>query len=58
METLASCSPKFRTTVRRKENTVLILVGIATAAALAGTLHAVRQTLARLPRSNRDWVFY
>lgn len=60
METLASCSPKFRTTVRRKENTVLILVGIAAAAAaaLAGTLHAVRQTLARLPRSNRDWVFY
>lgn len=58
METLASCSPKFRTIVRRKENTVLILVGIAAAAALAGALHAVRQTLARLPRSNRDWVFY
>jgi hypothetical protein len=58
METLASCSPKFRTTVRRKENTVLILVGIAAAAALAGALHAARQTLARLPRSNRDWIFY
>lgn len=38
---------------------MLILAGFATAAALvAGALHAVRQTLARLPRSNRDWVFY
>ena len=58
METSCFFMPQFRTTVRRKENTVLILVGIAAAAALAGTLHAARQTLARLPRSNRDWIFY
>lgn len=37
---------------------MLILVGLAAAAAFAGAWHAVRQTLARLPRSNRDWVFY
>ncbi len=38
---------------------MLILAGLAAATALvAGALHAVRQTLARLPRSNRDWVFY
>ena len=34
---------------------MLIFLGIAAALAVAG---AVRDTLARLPRSNRDWIFY
>lgn len=37
---------------------MLILCGIAAAAAIAGAIHALRKALAGLPRSNRDWVFY
>lgn len=37
---------------------MLIVVGIAAVIALAGALHVLRQTLASLPRSNRDWIFY
>jgi hypothetical protein len=51
-------SPKFRTVVRRKESTMLIVLGIAAALAAAGAVHAVRETLNRMPRSNRDWIFY
>lgn len=31
------------------------LLGIAAAAV---AVHVLRQTLASLPRSNRDWIFY
>ena len=58
METLVICSPKFRTTVRRKKTTMLILCGIAAIAAIAGAIHALRKALDGLPRNNRDWVFY
>jgi hypothetical protein len=58
METLVVCSPKFRTTVRRKDIPMLILCGIAAIAVIAGAIHALRRALDGLPRSNRDWVFY
>jgi hypothetical protein len=37
---------------------MLILLVIAAAMAVAGAVRALRDTLARLPRSNRDWIFY
>ena len=37
---------------------MLILLGLAAAVAAARAVQALRDTLARLPRSNRDWVFY
>ena len=37
---------------------MLIFVGIAAVIALSGVLHVLLQTLASLPRSNRDWIFY
>lgn len=37
---------------------MLILLGIAAIAAALGALFGLRDTLARLPRSNRDWIFY
>ena len=37
---------------------MLNFLGIAAALAVAGAVRAVRDTLARLPRSNRDWIFY
>ncbi|MDP4075469.1 hypothetical protein [Acidovorax sp. A1169] len=58
METLIICSPRFRTTVRMKEISMLILCGSAAIAAIAGAIHALRKALDGLPRSNRDWVFY
>ena len=35
-----------------------IFLGMAAIVAAARAVHAVRQTLASLPRSNRDWIFY
>ncbi len=37
---------------------MLIFLGIAAVLAVAGAVRALRETLARLPRSNRDWIFY
>jgi hypothetical protein len=45
----------------KKGNTMLsffIFLGMAAIVAAAGAVHVVRQTLASLPRSNRDWIFY
>lgn len=36
----------------------VIFLGMAAIAAVAGAVHAVRQTLAGLPRNNQDWIFY
>ncbi len=37
---------------------MLIILGLAAVVAAARALKALRETLARLPRSNRDWIFY
>ena len=37
---------------------MLIFLGIAAVLAVAGAVRALRENLARLPRSNRDWIFY
>lgn len=37
---------------------MLIFLGIAAAMAAAGAVRVVGRTLAQLPRSNRDWIFY
>lgn len=37
---------------------MLIILGIAAIVAAVGAVRALRQTLASLPRSNRDWIFY
>ena len=37
---------------------MLIFIGILAAAAVGGAVRAVRDTVARLPASNRDWFFY
>ena len=35
-----------------------IFLGMAAIVAVTGAVHALRQTLASLPRNNRDWIFY
>lgn len=37
---------------------MLIFLILAVAIAAARAVQALRDTLARLPRSNRDWIFY
>ena len=37
---------------------LIVLLGIAAVAAAAGAVRGLRRTLASLPRSNRDWIFY
>ena len=37
---------------------MLICLGSAAVLAVAGAERALRETLAPLPRSNRDWIFY
>ncbi len=37
---------------------MLMILGIAALVAAVGAVRLLRQTLARLPRSNGDWIFY
>jgi hypothetical protein len=58
VELLRTFLSTFRTVVRRKENAMLIFLGLFAALPAAAALRALRRTLASLPRSNRDWIFY
>lgn len=42
----------------KKGKAMLILLALAATVAAARALQALRETLSRLPRSNRDWIFY
>lgn len=42
----------------KKGEAMLIFLILAAAIAAARAVQALRDTLAQLPRSNRDWIFY
>jgi len=55
---LASVIPTFRTSVRRKDFTMLIILGIAAAWGGWRMAQAALASLRSLPRSNDDWIFF
>ena len=55
---LLPCFARISHNRAKKGIAMLILLGLAAAVAAARALQAMRETLSRLPRSNRDWIFY
>lgn len=58
MESLVFLHAQISHNRAKKGNTMLIFLCLAALAATAGLALAAQRALARLPRSNGDWIFY
>jgi len=50
--------PAFRTIVRRKEITMLIMLGLLAVFGAARVAYAAIDSLRNLPRTNDDWIWF